>query len=222
MDPTGRAVRRSVGARALEPLSSGRYLVRVSVGCAFKDKLERARDLMSHSNPSCELAAVLERGLELLLDKLEKQRFGRLGRGQMTAKVARTARAGNREAGDSPRRAASGAGDAAEKRVGRTPKPERIRREHISNEVRRAVATRDGERCTYFDDAGRRCPSRAFLQLHHERAHALGGASTLDNLRLLCSAHNRLLAEQDFGRAHQERCIGRDSANAESAAFVRE
>jgi hypothetical protein len=43
------------------------------------------------------------------------------------------------------------------------------------------------------------------LQLHHELAHALGGPSTFENLRLVCAAHNRLFAERDFGRAHQER-----------------
>jgi hypothetical protein len=47
----------------------------MSVGCEFKDKLERARDLMSHANPSGELATVLERALDLLVEKLEKQRF---------------------------------------------------------------------------------------------------------------------------------------------------
>jgi hypothetical protein len=68
---------------------------------------------------------------------------------------------------------------------------------------------RDGFQCTFIDGEGRRCPSRAFLQLHHEQAHALGGLPTLENLRLLCGPHNRLLAERDFGRAHQERFTGR-------------
>jgi 5-methylcytosine-specific restriction endonuclease McrA len=87
--------------------------------------------------------------------------------------------------------------------------------------VRRAVARRDKEQCTYVDCEGRRCPSRSFLQLHHEHAHALGGASTFENLRLLCGAHNRLLAEQDFGRAHQMRCIARQGiSQAEPAQLL--
>jgi 5-methylcytosine-specific restriction endonuclease McrA len=88
----------------------------------------------------------------------------------------------------------------------------RASRRHIPNEVRRAVVLRDGEQCTYVSDDGRRCTSRAFLQLHHVRAHAIGGPSTFENLRLLCGAHNRLLAEQDFGRAHQERRVTQRSS----------
>jgi len=37
------------------------------------------------------------------------------------------------------------------------------------------------------------------LQIHHERAWSKGGPDTLDNLRLLCAAHNRLLAELELG-----------------------
>jgi hypothetical protein len=61
----------------IEPLSGTRYLLRVTVSCEFEEKLARARDLMSHANASGELAAVLERGLDLLLAKLERQRFAR-------------------------------------------------------------------------------------------------------------------------------------------------
>jgi hypothetical protein len=38
------------------------------------------------------------------------------------------------------------------------------------------------------------------LEYHHERAWALGGATTVDNLSLRCRAHNALAAERDFGR----------------------
>jgi hypothetical protein len=56
-------------------------------------------------------------------------------------------------------------------------------------------------RCTYVSDGGCRCSARAFLQLHHERPWARGGASDAENLRLLCAVHNRL-----FGRARFRRC----------------
>jgi HNH endonuclease len=49
---------------------------------------------------------------------------------------------------------------------------------------------------------GRRCEARAFLQLHHQRPWALGGADSVDNLQLLCRAHNRLAAELELG-AHR-------------------
>jgi hypothetical protein len=42
----------------------------------LKAKLEQARDLMSHANPSGDLAVVVERAVDLLIQKLKARRFG--------------------------------------------------------------------------------------------------------------------------------------------------
>ena len=76
---------------------------------------------------------------------------------------------------------------------------------HVPAEIRRAVWRRDAGCCTFEDSSGRRCCERAGLELHHEHAFARGGPTTLENLRLMCRAHNALLAERDFGRAYIER-----------------
>jgi hypothetical protein len=48
---------------------------------------------------------------------------------------------------------------------------------------------------------GRRCSERGFLEFHHhDIPYAKGGAATIENIRLVCRAHNALLAERDFGR----------------------
>jgi 5-methylcytosine-specific restriction endonuclease McrA len=73
-------------------------------------------------------------------------------------------------------------------------------REHIPNATQREILARDGLRCTFVSEDGCRCTASSFLQIHHEQPWAKGGNSTVGNLRLLCAAHNRLLAEQDFGR----------------------
>jgi hypothetical protein len=39
-----------------------------------------------------------------------------------------------------------------------------------------------------------------FTQIHHEQLWARGDGETVDNLRILCASHNRLLAEREFGR----------------------
>jgi len=79
------------------------------------------------------------------------------------------------------------------------------RREHVPNAVLREIAERDGLQCTYRGPNGCRCTARAFLQVHHEQPWARGGQETVDNLRLLCAAHNQLLAERDFGMVHESR-----------------
>jgi hypothetical protein len=81
--------------------------------------------------------------------------------------------------------------------------------------VRRVVHERDEGRCRYVDEQGRRCTARVILQLHHRQTFALGGDHSPDNLSLLCSAHNRRLAEIDYGRAAMaEHCRGPAATNA--------
>jgi hypothetical protein len=71
---------------------------------------------------------------------------------------------------------------------------------HIPAAVRRAVRERDGGRCRYVDDHGRRCSARDGLEFHHRRPFALGGDHSPGNISLLCRAHNGRLAEVDYGR----------------------
>ena len=76
---------------------------------------------------------------------------------------------------------------------------------YIAAPVKRAVCERDRDQCTYVAANGRRCPESKKLEFHHEQAYALGGKATVDNVRLLCRAHNFLQAELDFGKKHMSR-----------------
>jgi len=72
---------------------------------------------------------------------------------------------------------------------------------YVPAHVRREVWQRDGGRCTFVSEAGRRCESCERLEFDHVTAVARGGESTAANLRLRCRAHNQLAAEQAFGAA---------------------
>lgn len=65
---------------SIEPLSESRYRLQITGSRAFRDKLLRARDLMMHGNPSGDLAVVVERAIDELLEVLEKRVFGTLSR----------------------------------------------------------------------------------------------------------------------------------------------
>jgi hypothetical protein len=67
-------------AERIEPLSPGRYRVQFTADAALKEKLELARDLMRHTLPRGDLAAIVERSLDLLIEQLMKRRFGALSR----------------------------------------------------------------------------------------------------------------------------------------------
>jgi len=74
------------------------------------------------------------------------------------------------------------------------------RSRYIPADVRHVVEVRDGGRCSYIAPDGPRCCETKNLEFDHRVPFALGGKSNITNLRLLCRAHNRLAAEQVFGR----------------------
>ena len=72
---------------------------------------------------------------------------------------------------------------------------------HIPAAVRRAVRERDGDRCRYVDEQGRRCSARDRLEFHHRHPFGMGGDHSPCNVLIVCSVHNRYLAERDYGPA---------------------
>ena len=60
---------------AVAPLAEDRYLVKMTVSRATQEKLRLAQDLLSHANPTRDLAEVLDRALTLLIDDLKRKRF---------------------------------------------------------------------------------------------------------------------------------------------------
>ena len=93
----------------------------------------------------------------------------------------------------------------------------------VPKALRRLVWERDGGRCAFVSADGHRCEETGRLEVDHIKPLAQGGKSTPDNLRLLCSAHNRHEAERVFGRehvqhrreiAHRERAKARVAAQA--------
>ncbi|MBI4404498.1 MAG: HNH endonuclease [Deltaproteobacteria bacterium] len=56
--------------------------------------------------------------------------------------------------------------------------------------VRHEIIKRNGNQCAYVGSDGRRCSQRQWLHYHHRTPVAKGGASTVDNLQILCSMHH--------------------------------
>ncbi len=146
----------------IEPLSESRYKVQLTASADLRAKLERATDLMRHGNPTGDIAVVIERALDVLIARLEKERLG------------------------------------ATKRPQKEVRPSK--KKQVARAVRREVFERDGEQCTFADAEGLRCAARTLLELDHVEARALGGADDASNLRVRCRAHNRLHAEEVFGK----------------------
>jgi hypothetical protein len=244
---------------SLQYLNELTYRLELCLTTEQHSKLELARDLLSHANPSGNLSVVVERALDLLIAQQQGRQFGVTQRRrshrnvkqaedafatteatravatteatravatteatravattEATRAVATTeapvpaATAGAKLAAtradekcgaekSSVRTKSSGSSNERRKHVLR-----RGPRAHISSEIRRQLFERDGFCCSYMSPTGERCQCRRFLQIHHEKAWAKGGPDTLENLRLLCAEHNRLLGELEFGRRREQ------------------
>ena len=176
LEPTENSQTHEAAWARIEQLSEARFRVEFTASAELREKLELCRDLLSHANPSRDLAVVIERAVDSLLAHLEKKRLARAKRPRSKPAV----------------RQASG-------HDGRYASSRRIR-----NEVRRRVFERDGLGCTYVSPDGRRCETRAFLEVDHANPQALGGTGEVENLRVRCRAHNQLWAEQAYGRERVE------------------
>jgi hypothetical protein len=82
----------------VDPIAEARYRVQFTADAELKRKLEFARDLMSHQNPTRDLAPIVQRALELLIGELLKRRAGRAARPRENANAvtARLSRATQR------------------------------------------------------------------------------------------------------------------------------
>lgn len=75
------------------------------------------------------------------------------------------------------------------------------RNRHIPRSLRREIWKRDGSRCAYIsEETGTKCESTHGLQVDHVTPYAWGGEHRVENLRLLCRAHNLYLGRRMFGR----------------------
>jgi 5-methylcytosine-specific restriction endonuclease McrA len=104
-------------------------------------------------------------------------------------------------------------GDVANPR--KTPRPSKP--EHIPAHVFREVWGRDGGRCQWKLANGELCGCTRRLQLDHITPLALGGTSTVDNVRILCRSHNLEAARLVFGDAWMDRYTRRAARRGEPA-----
>ncbi len=80
---------------------------------------------------------------------------------------------------------------------------------HIPDAIKRAVYERDEGSCTFTDDRGRRCGSTDGLVFDHVDGFARTHVHSVENIRLLCRAHNQYAAERMYGRGFMEEARAR-------------
>jgi hypothetical protein len=198
----------------VQALAPERYRVQFTIGQEAHDKLRRVQALLRREIPNGDPAAIFDRGLDLLLEKVERARIGAVAKPQRRAAEVqpkggayeKRIRFKTDNTRDAPRAGVPSEAVAStqeplsrpgpnEDGFGRRKGPSR----HIPNAIKRAVWRRDAGQCAFVSVTGRRCIERNFLELHHIQPYALDGPATVGNISLRCRQHNRYEAEVVFG-----------------------
>ena len=94
------ATRARQSSSIVEPLSPGRYRVQFTADAELKRQIDLARDLLRHAVPQGDLATLVGRALDLLIETTLRRRFGKgSGNGEASKAVA-SARTAGAVAGD--------------------------------------------------------------------------------------------------------------------------
>ena len=173
---------------SVQPLTAEAHRLHVTVSKRFLEKLEVAREALSHSHQGADAEAILEAGLDLLIERAARKK------GLSTRPKACTR--------PKAERADAQSGDVSAEAA---PTPDAPRPRYIPADVRREVWVRDQGRCQFRLESGEICGSTHRLQFDHIHPFALGGESTVSNIHLACAAHNLLAARRIFGDALMDR-----------------
>jgi hypothetical protein len=170
-----------------EPLGGERYSIRFSANPQTHAQLRELQALLRHKIPNGDLGAILGHAIAVLHKQVRKQKFA-------DCKKPRSRVEKKSESSLPCKRPAS--------------------TRAIPAALRRAVAKRDKERCTYVSPSGRHCNTRDFLEFHHKVPWGRDSSHQLDNITLRCRAHNLYAAGQDYGHQHMAKFSKTLNANA--------
>jgi 5-methylcytosine-specific restriction endonuclease McrA len=165
-------------------LAPRRYKIEITVDQQTHDKLRTLQDLLGHRIADADPAIIVSRAIDSFLDDTLKKK----------AALTDRTRPGDR------RKGSEGHSDR--------------RTRAIPAAIRREVWQRDGGRCTFVDDQGRRCRATRSVEYHHEKPYGKGGRHRVDNIALRCRAHNQYQADLDFGREFMREKRSRDSQHS--------
>ena len=149
------------------------------------DKLSRVKDLLARSHPGGGLSDILETVLDEFLQRHDP-----------VVKAERLATKHTKKRfGDEPNKSVEPVG-CGSKPTASSSKSSR----YIPATIKHGVVKREGYRCSYESASGVRCEATRYLEFDHVTPFALNGRSdSAENIRLLCSEHNRERARKTFG-----------------------
>ncbi|MES2768077.1 MAG: HNH endonuclease signature motif containing protein [Bdellovibrionota bacterium] len=165
-------------------------------------KLDKIKALMSHKNPSMTDQELIEAMAEIVIQKIdpmEKAKRVKIRRQKNNTPQLPTEEVNHQQRKSiletSPTENKPGLSrDGSGLKNGQPRKGVSHNARYIPSTLRQAVYTRDKGQCTHSN-----CNSRKFLEYDHIIPLAIGGKTTIQNLRLLCRTHNQRAAIEKLG-----------------------
>jgi 5-methylcytosine-specific restriction endonuclease McrA len=168
-------------------LSVDRIEVKFSMGHGLQAKIEKLKSLLSHKIQTTSYEELFGELADIALAKLDPAEKLRVHSLQSLRNAAATSRSKELQDGQA------------------TPTKERTSkyvpvRKYLPVALRKEIWKRDQGQCSYQNPiSGQTCGSQFKLEIDHITPKVHGGADTTENLRLLCSSHNKLEAIRKIG-----------------------
>jgi hypothetical protein len=164
-------------ATTVEPLDGERVRIHMTVSRRFLDKLDAARDALSHSHPGASRDQVIEVGLDLINERQARRR------GLVK----------------NPRRKTPAHTDPT-RPTNDTAAPAKDPGRYVAADVRRAIWERDQGKCQWKLEGGGICGETRRVELDHIEPFAKGGRILMpEDGRVLCNFHQDVSARREFG-----------------------
>ena len=171
----------------IRTVSSTQTKIEFIVDDVFLDKMDRLKNLLSHINPNFSVKELFD----LIMDRELKRTDPELKKTK-----AKTETKAQRQA------------TPPAVPVPPIPPTSKPASRYVPAHIKQEVWQRDHGECSYKDPVTKqKCGSRHQLQVDHILPFALGGETCLENLRLLCRAHNFYQATQVFGKEYMNRFV---------------
>ncbi len=190
-----------------------KFKVEFAVEPKFIKKLDKIKVLLSPKFPK---GLGFEQVIDILMDEYldrhspesKMKKRARRGDNKKKRSIAKgTDARNNKPVGDDQD---TGYGNHVETRKTGKKRGGAERTRHIPQSTRDEVFVRDGGRCSFTTENGKRCEETWNLEIDHITPYARGGDNSPKNLRLLCPTHNRLAAEKEYGSDHMKKFYRRE------------
>lgn len=205
------------------PVGQDRFELKLVISEELEAKIRKLKSLLAHSEPGMKTAELFERLVELGLEKHDPARAAARAEKRKAAQKVKVDSKTEIGSGsnqklasevpaqkpnlDTPLRAhevTSNSGCETQLRhPARPAKPSRS----IPAAFRHQIwLMNEGQGCAFTDTrSGKRCGSRHAMQVDHIVPFSRGGTHEIDNLRVVCAQHNRLLWREHFARTNHVR-----------------